>query len=69
MAIHRTDTSIVYTGWDRIDVECWIDGQWRAGELRSWQKIDGAWSAIVTYTRTPGETHIGRFSEDDVRKA
>lgn len=67
MAIHRTDTSIVYTGWDRIDIECLVDGVWCAGELRSWQKHDDAWSAIVTYTRD-GQTRIDRFAEDHVRK-
>lgn len=36
MAILRRPGHVIYTGWDRIDVEVLVDGQWYAGELRAW---------------------------------
>jgi len=55
---------------ERPDVEVFVEGDWRPGELRMWTRDDhGAWVAQVQYQ--PAGTHsrvIGAFPDEDVRE-
>ena len=60
----------IYLGNDRKAVEVEVDGQWYAGELRSWdQAEDGSGSGVVTWRRAPGELLVRRFPAERIRKA
>lgn len=56
MAILRAPGHVIYTGWDRIDVEVVLVDEHRyAGELRAWDlEEDGTWSASMQWPRGPG---------------
>ncbi len=71
MAIIRRPGHVIYSGWDRLDVEVLIDGTWHAGELRAWDHdpADDTWSASVQWSPGPGAgNRLERFAAEQVRK-
>jgi hypothetical protein len=68
MAVYRRPGHVVFTGYDRREVEVRVDCRWHYGEQRSWDLAeDGTWSATVTWSAAPGENRIGRFPAEDLR--
>jgi hypothetical protein len=68
MAIYRRPGHVVYIGEDRREVEVLVDGHWHYGEQRSWdQHEDGTWSAMVTWSESPGVNRLDRFPADRIR--
>jgi hypothetical protein len=51
-----------------IDVEVSVDGSWRPGQVEHWRQVRGRWESWVRYSTAVGETRIGWFDADVVRR-
>jgi len=51
----------------RPEVEVRVDEGWLPAEIRSCSPSPYDWWADCSWRRTPGETHLGTFHEDEVR--
>ena len=45
-----------------------MDDAWWPGEVRSWSPSRSGWWANCSWHRSTGETRLGTFHEDDVRR-
>ena len=52
-----------------IDVEVNVDDVWWPGHVEHWRQRSGRWEAWVRYSTGVGETRIGWFDSDFVRRA
>lgn len=68
MSVYRSPDSVIYTGEDRREVEVLVDGVWRYGELRGWQRdAEGAWKGSVTWSAGPGQNRLDNFPAEQIR--
>ena len=45
------------------------DGHWWPGFLEHWRQRDGHWEGWVRYSTGVGQTHIGWFPAEELRRA
>ncbi len=51
-----------------IEVEVNVDDAWWPGDLEHWRQRDGRWEAWIRYSTGVGETRIGWFDADAIRR-
>ena len=52
-----------------IDVDVCVDGTWWPGHVEHWRQVRGQWEAWVRYSTGVGETRIGWFDSDALRRS
>lgn len=50
------------------DVEVLVGGAWWPGVLEHWRRRDNSWQGWVRWSTGPGETRIGWYNQDRIRR-